>query len=136
MQRLGPEINRLRPPASGTTITYGTVPLQQRPHRHLRQPLLMLWAAVAVVLLIACVNLAGLMFARGARRGREIATRLALGSGRAAIVRQLVVESALLAVAGAALGLRPRCRHPPGAHRTGGRTPSICGSRSRSTRAP
>ena len=104
LQRLGPEIDRLRPPSAGTTITYGTVPLQQGLTETLRQPLLMLWTAVGVVLLIACVNLAGLMFARGAGRQREIATRLALGSGRAAIVRQLVVESALLAVTGAALG--------------------------------
>ncbi|MDQ3487097.1 MAG: FtsX-like permease family protein [Acidobacteriota bacterium] len=104
LQRLGPEIDRLQPPAAGTTITYGTVPLQQGLTDSLRQPLLMLWAAVAVVLLIACVNLAGLMFARGARRRREITTRLALGSGRTAIVRQLVVESALVASIGAGLG--------------------------------
>ena len=104
MQRLGADIDRARPPAAGTAITYGTVPLQQGLTETLRQPLLMLWAAVGVVLLVACVNLAGLMFARGARRRREIATRLALGSGRAAVVRQLVVESALVALAGAALG--------------------------------
>jgi len=104
LQRLGPEIDRLQPPAAGMTITYGTGPLQQGLTDSLRQPLLMLWAAVAVVLLIACVNLAGLMFARGARRRREITTRLALGSGRTAIVRQLVVESALVASIGAGLG--------------------------------
>ncbi len=105
MQRLGGEINRLRPPSAGTTIGYGTVPLQQGLTEGLRQPLMMLWAAVGIVLLIACVNLAGLLLARGARRTREIATRIALGSGRAAIVRQLLVESALVSIAGAALGL-------------------------------
>ena len=104
VQRLGAEIDRLRPPADGTTITYGTVPLHRGLTGSLRQPLLILWAAVAIVLLVACVNLAGLLLARGARRGREIATRMALGSGRIAVVRQLVVESALVSVAGAALG--------------------------------
>ena len=106
IQRLGTEINRLRPPDDGVAITYGTVPLQQGlAGDALRQPLLMLWTAVALVLVIACVNLAGLMLARGAARQRELATRMALGSGRAAIVRQLVVESLLLALAGAGLGL-------------------------------
>jgi predicted permease len=105
LQRLGSEINRLRPPAEGTTITYRTIPLQRGLTDSLRRPLMMLWGAVGIVLLIACVNLAGLLLARGARRTREIATRLALGSGRAAIVRQLLVESLLLGVAGAALGL-------------------------------
>jgi predicted permease len=104
MEQLGPEINRLHPVPAGTTIAYGTVPLQQGLTNTLQQPLLMLWAAVAVVLLIACVNLAGLMFARGARRSREFSTRLALGSGRIAVIRQLVVESAVLAGVGAGLG--------------------------------
>jgi predicted permease len=105
MERLGPEINRRQTLADGTSITYGTVPLQRGLTDTIRRPLLMLWAAVAVVLLIAAVNLAGLLLARGARRTREIATRLALGSGRGAIVRQLLLESLLLAMAGAGLGL-------------------------------
>jgi predicted permease len=105
MHRLGPEINRLHTLAEGTSVSYGTVPLQQGLTEALRRPLMLLWAAVGIVLLIACVNLAGLMLARGARRGREIATRMALGSGRAAIVRQLLVESVVLAIAGSGLGL-------------------------------
>ncbi|HJR60273.1 MAG TPA: ABC transporter permease, partial [Vicinamibacterales bacterium] len=105
MARLGPEINRRQTLAEGTTITYGTVPLQRGLTDSLRRPLLILWSAVAIVLLIASVNLAGLLLARGARRTREIATRMALGSGRAAIVRQLLVESLVLALAGASLGL-------------------------------
>src|SRR5687768_3581210 len=64
LQRLGQEIDRLRPPSDGTTIRYNTVPLQRGLTANLRQPLLVLWAAVAVVMLIACINLAGLMFAR------------------------------------------------------------------------
>lgn len=105
LARLGDEINRLRPPAEGTTISYGSIPLQRGLTGALRRPLLILWAAVGTVLLIACVNLAGLLLARGGRRAAEIATRLALGSGRGAIVRQLLVESAVLAFAGTALGL-------------------------------
>ena len=61
--------------------------------------------AAALILLIACANLANLMLARGSDRRRELALRLAIGASRAALVRQLVVEGALLAVAGGALGI-------------------------------
>ena len=81
------------------------VPLQQDATAEIRQPLLMLWGAVGLVLLTACVNLAGLLLARSATRAREIATRMALGSGRAAVVRQLLVETGVLALAGGALGI-------------------------------
>ena len=81
------------------------VPLQESATQGIRQPLVMLWGAVGVVLLIACVNIAGLLLARSALRRREIATRLALGSSRGVVIRQLLVESAVLAVAGGVLGL-------------------------------
>ncbi|HET9262768.1 MAG TPA: ABC transporter permease [Vicinamibacterales bacterium] len=82
----------------------GLLPLQQGQTAEIRQPLLMLWGAVGLVLLIACVNVAGLLIARSGMRTREIATRMALGSGRRAVIRQLLVESAVLALAGGALG--------------------------------
>ena len=89
----------------GVRARFTLIGLQRALTDSLRRPLLVLMAGVVIVLLIGCLNLAGLLVARSLDRTPEIATRIALGCGRSGVVRQLIVESLVLALLGGAAAL-------------------------------
>src|SRR5215475_320449 len=91
-------------PAFKQDWSVAVVPMQTASTEESRPALMILLATVGLVLLISCVNVSNLLLARGNARSREMAVRAALGAGTGRLIRQLLMESMLLAVTGCAAG--------------------------------
>jgi predicted permease len=105
VSRVGEEISRAYSQYGAAGRKFETVALQADSVREIRGPLLAMFGAVAILLVIACVNVASLLIARAAARTKETAMRVALGAGNARLLRQHLVEGLLLTALGAAAGL-------------------------------